>query len=34
MLHGLGDALIDRGLTNAELFQFLERAKERAGSIQ
>jgi hypothetical protein len=30
----LEDALIDRGLTNAELFQLLERAKERAGSIQ
>jgi hypothetical protein len=30
----LEDALIDRGLTNAELFQLLERAKERPGSIQ
>jgi hypothetical protein len=30
----LEDVLIDRGLTNAELFQLLERAKERAGSIQ
>jgi hypothetical protein len=30
----LEDTLIDRGLTNAELLQLLERAKERAGSIQ
>jgi hypothetical protein len=30
----LEDALIDRGLTNAELCELLERAKERAGSIQ
>jgi len=28
------DAVIDRGLTNAELFQLLERAKKRTGSIQ
>jgi hypothetical protein len=30
----LEDALVDRGLTNSELFQLLERAQKRAGSIQ